>query len=215
MKETKATQGEGYDFYDYDVLAFPFAAFPVEAAYVVGTNQNATIQGAWPNEAGWTGPLITVDALAAQPNVIVADTTGFAAGQMVIIIDPVTNLSEATVIAVITPTVAPAGMLTMVAVLANPYLVVNAAVVHPYLPVDAQSTLFYASVAVNIRLINRTLRTQQVLGVLPLGVPPAILVPVQITIPAVTWWWLPDKWFILQAIAVGAAPGTLIIKASG
>ena len=210
MNDQKSRQGEGYDLYDYDELAFLAAGNP-ELIYVVGTNQNAAIQGAWPNEAGWTGPLITVNALAGQPNVTVADTTGFVAGQMVILIDPVTNLSEIAFVAVITPTVAPAGVLTMLANLVNPYLVANAAIVHPYLPVDAQNTLFYADVACNIRLVSRALFSQQVLGVLP-ALP---AVPGQITIPATTWISLPDKWFILYAVAVGAVAGTLIIKASG
>ncbi len=80
---------------------------------------------------------------------------------------------------------------------------------------DAQNTLFYADVACNIRLVNRALASQQVAGVLPgPGVFPAGF-PIQITIPAVTWITLPDKWFVIYAVAVGAVAGTLIIKASG
>lgn len=200
---SKSVQGQGYDFYDYDVLVFPAAGAPfIEAVYVVGTNQNAALQGAWPNESGWVGPLLTVNALAGAFAITVASAVGFVVGQIVRIED--TAGSETNFIAAIVGNV-----ITMAAPLANNYTVANAATLYPYLPVDAQNTLFFASVAVNIRLINRALPSQQAFGVLPAGVPG------QITVPATTWWALPDKWFIIQAIAVGALPGTLIIKASG
>ncbi len=217
MNELKSRQGEGYDFYDYDALVFPAAGAPfIEAAYVVGTNQNAAIQGAWPNEGGWTGSLLTANVAPGAFIVPVADITGFpavplAVPLLVILIDPVTGLSETALAVAITATPpAPTGFLTIAPFpVVNNYLVANAATVHPYLPVDAQNTLYFASVAVNIRLINRALVAQQLLGVLPAGVPG------QIVIPATTWFTLPDKWFTIQAIAVGALPGVLIIKASG
>ena len=218
MNEMKSRQGEGFDFYDYDVLGLPAAGAPfIEAVYVVGTNQNAAIQGAWPNEGGWTGSLLTANVAPGAVALPVTDIASFVVGQMVIIIDPVTNLSETAIIGAIIPTPLPpplanAGILVMIANLVNPYLIVNAAVAHLYLPVDAQNTMFYASVPCLIRLTNRALVAQQVLGILPATV---LDVPVQIEIPATIWITLPDKWFIISAIAVGPVAGTLIIKTSG
>lgn len=42
MRERKSRQGEGYDFYDYDELAFN-AVGGVEVAYIAGTNARAAI----------------------------------------------------------------------------------------------------------------------------------------------------------------------------
>ena len=144
MKERKSSQGEGYDFYDYDELAFEGAG-GADVNYVVGTNQNAAIQGAWPSELGVYPP------------------------------DPL------------------------------------------YLPVDGQNTMFYADVACLIRLVSRNLAARQALLVAnpadPGGLPAGF--PLQIVIPATTWITLPDKWYIIYAIAVGDVAGTLIIKTSG
>ena len=201
MNEQKARQGEGYDLYDYDELAFLAAGNP-ELIYVVGTNQNAQIQGAWPNESGWVGPLLTANAAVGGVAITVASAVGFVVGQIVRIADAAG--SETNFIALIVGNV-----ITMAIPLANNYTVANAATLYPYLPVDGQNTLFFADVACNIRLVSRALVSQQVLGVLPAGF------PVQITIPATTWFTLPDKWFMLYAVAVGAVAGTLIIKVSG
>ncbi len=125
MVNEKARQGEGYDLYDYDALVFPpVGAAPLEAVYVVGTNQNAAIQGAWPNDSGWVGPLLTADVLAGVFVVPVADEAGFAAGQIVRIVDAAgseTNFIQAVAV----------NQLTMVVPLANNYTQANGAVVYP------------------------------------------------------------------------------------
>ena len=79
------------------------------------------------------------------------------------------------------------------------------------------SFIFYADVACEIRLVNRTLAARQILLALnpanPGGLPAGV--PAQITIPATTWITLPDKWYLIYVEAVGAVAGTLIIKTSG
>ena len=44
MNDGKSRQGEGYDFYDYDELAFN-ALGGLEVAYIVGTNARAAMPG--------------------------------------------------------------------------------------------------------------------------------------------------------------------------
>ena len=51
VDQIKSRQTEGYDLYDYAEVAFQ-AAGGVEAVYLVGTRQNALIQGAWPSQTG-------------------------------------------------------------------------------------------------------------------------------------------------------------------
>lgn len=55
VNEVKSRQGEGYDFYDYAEVAFE-ALGGIEETYVVGTNMNAAVQGAWLSESGLYPP---------------------------------------------------------------------------------------------------------------------------------------------------------------
>ena len=45
MNENKGRQGEGYDFYDYDELAFNAVAPAAEVAYIAGANARAAMPG--------------------------------------------------------------------------------------------------------------------------------------------------------------------------
>lgn len=51
VDSVKSRQSEGYDFYDYAEVAFNPAGGAV-VQYVVGTRQNAAIQGTWPSQTG-------------------------------------------------------------------------------------------------------------------------------------------------------------------
>ena len=220
MNEQKSRQGEGYDLYDYRELAFP-AAGVVEAPYMVGYEQNILIQGAWPSES-LIYPLTTALNAPLAPGAVVipivntAPFIGLPVGTPLILMDQVN--SQFVILAL--PVLAGAVNVTVAApgaFVAYPLVNIPVLLGPTHLPVDAQNTLFYADVACNIRLVSRALAARQALfainpanpGGLPLGV------PAQITIPAVTWITLPDKWYVLYAVAVGAAAGTLIIKTSG
>lgn len=219
VNEPKSRQAEGFDQYDYRVLAFP-AAGVVEAPYMVGYESNVAIQGAWSSETT-IYPLdtaLTAPILAGVVNIPVANSAPFAllpAGTPLILMDQVNSqlVILAAVPNAVTVQVAPPGSFVG-------YTVVNNATLtslFTYLPVDAQNTLVFATVACNIRLVNRALFARQVLLALnpadPGGLPAGL--PVQIVIPATTWIILPDKWFLLYAVAVGAVAGNIIIKSSG
>lgn len=55
VDSVKSRQTEGYDFYDYAEVAFNPAG-AVEVNYIVGTNQNLAIAGAWPSQTGLYPP---------------------------------------------------------------------------------------------------------------------------------------------------------------
>ena len=193
----------------------------VEAPYMVGYEQNILIQGAWPSESA-VYPLTTALTANIAPGIVlipIANTApflGLPIGTPLILMDQV-NSQFALLGALVAPgdvavALAPPGSFVVYTIANNAVLLGPA-----HLPVDAQNTLFYADVSCEIRLVNRTLAGRQVLLALnpadPAGLPAGV--PVQITIPALTWITLPDKWFILYAVAVGAVAGTLIIKTSG
>lgn len=212
--------GEGYDFYDYRELEFP-AAGVVESPYLVGFEQNVAIQGAWHSENA-IYPLTTALTANIAPGVVVipvASTVpflGLPVGTPLILMDQAESqlvvLAVAVVAGDVQVTVVAPGSFVAYTVAAN------AALLGPtHLPVDAQNSMFYADVPCNIRLVNRNLAARQALLVAdpanPYGLPAGL--PAQITIPATTWFTLPDKWYILYAVAVGGVAGTLIIKTSG
>lgn len=209
MKETKATQGEGYDFYDLRQLAFP-AAGPIEAPYMVGVNQNVQIEGAWPSQTGVFPTALTADVAPPAVNVPVADITVFAALAPVLIIDA--NASQGNIIVAIIPgVVAPAGVLVMAVPMLFAFTVAANAVVvgASHAPVDAQNTLLISTQPCFIRLVNTALIAQQAIGIIAAGL------PVQIPIQADIWYAPPDKWIIMHVVGQGVAPGVLMIKASG
>jgi len=213
MDKRKSTQGEGYDLYDaVDDRAFN-AAGAAEVYYVVGTNQNVAIQGAWPSETGlYQNSLLTVN-IAPPPappvmNVTVANGLLFAAGQSVRIVDSAGHMDN--VIALVVGNV-----LTMALPITIGFTLANGAAVYSAKPDNAQNTILIATQPCFIRWRSKELIGRQTLQLMGLGGGLPAGLPVQIPIQANTFYSFPDKWVIINMVGQGAAAGTITIKASG
>lgn len=213
MNEQNSRQGEGYDLYDaVDDMAFN-AVGGAEVFYVVGTNQNALIAGAWPSETGlYQNSLLTVN-IAPPPappvvNATVANGLLFAAGQNVRIVDSAGHMDN--VIALVVGNV-----LTMALPITVGFTIANGAAVYSAKPDNAQNTILIATQTCFIRFRSKELIGRQTNLRIGLGGGLPAGLPVQIPIQQNTFYSFPDKWVVINVVGQGAIAGTITIKTSG
>ena len=209
VDQTRAIQGEGYDFYDaVNAMAFN-AAGAAEVYYVVGTNQNAAIVGAWPSETAlYQVSLLTANVGIGVNAVPVVNGALFAAGQSVRIVDSAGHMDNVVGLVV-------GNILIMALPMAFAFTLANGAAVYSAKPDDAQNTQLVATQACFIRLRSKELIGRQTLQLFGIGGGLPAGLPVQIPIAANVWQTLPDKWVIINVVGQGQAAGTITIKTSG
>jgi len=204
----KATQGEGYDLYDAEENRAFNAAGGAEVFYVVGTNQNAAIPGAWQSETMlYATSLLTANVAIGANAIPVVNGALFAAGQTIRIIDAAGHMDNV-ILAVV-------GNILTTGPLAYAFTMANGAAVYTAMPDDAQNTLLIATQPCYIRFRNKALISRQTLQLMGLGGGLPAGLPVQIPIQANTFYSFPDKWVIINVVGQGVAAGTITIKPSG
>jgi len=208
LNERNSRQGEGYDLYDsVDDMAFN-AVGGAEVYYVVGTNQNAAIAGAWSSETGlYQVSLLTANVAIGANAIPVVNGALFAAGQTIRIIDAAGHMDNV-ILAVV-------GNVLTVGPLAYAFTVANGAAVYSAKPENAQNTQIIATQDCFIRWRSKELIGRQTLQLVGLGGGLPAGLPVQIPIQANTFYSFPDKWVIINIVGQGAVAGTITIKTSG
>jgi len=208
LNERNSSQGEGYDLYDaVNAMAFN-AVGGAEVYYVVGTNQNAAIPGAWISETGlYAVSLLTAGVAPGAVAVPVVNGALFAAGQSVRIVDSAGHMDN--VIALVV-----GNILTMALPSAYAFTLANGAAVYSAKPDNAQNTILIATQACFIRWRSKELIGRQSLQLAGLGGGLPAGLPVQVPIAANVWYTLPDKWVIINVVGQGVA-GVITIKTSG